>query len=156
MSGDLAVLLFILSFPEEGNQVFGPSHLVSYAINDSTGSITSTNTWEDMPTPAVTNIRTRNLAPSGKLLAVAGIRGLQIFPFNGAAPITAYSPLMLPTADIDQLGRDNNNHRFALSHSSGELYVYTATPTSIKEVSGSPYRVENAYGIQGLIVVPKL
>jgi hypothetical protein len=33
--------------------------------------------------------------------------------------------------------------------------VYTATSTSIKEVSGSPYKVENAYGLNGLIVVPK-
>jgi hypothetical protein len=63
---------------------------------------------------------------------------------------------MLPTVGIDQLAWDNDNHLYALSYSSGELYVYTAIPTSIKEVTGSPYKVENAYGITGLIVVPKV
>ena len=109
-----------------------------------------------MPAPALTNIGTMNMSPSGKLLAVAGYPGLQIFHFNGAAPITNYSSLLLPTANIDQLGWDNSNHLYALSYATGKLYVYTVTPTSISAVAGSPYTVANAYGIKGLIVVPKL
>jgi hypothetical protein len=61
----------------------------------------------------------------------------------------------LPTTDVDQLGWDNDNHLYALGYSAEELYVYTVTPTSITEVAGSPYKVQNAYGIKGLIVVPK-
>jgi hypothetical protein len=151
----LAVLLVPISFPLEGNQEYGPNQLASYTIG-STGSISSTNTWKDMPTPAVTNVGTMNMSPSGKLLAVAGNPGLQIFHFNGAAPITKYSALLLPTVEIDRLAWDNTNHLYALSYSAAELYVYTVTPTSIGEVSGSPYKVENAYGVTGLVVVPKL
>jgi hypothetical protein len=137
----------------------GPPQLASYTTSESTGDLESSNTWADMPTPEVYPSILK-MSPSGKLLAVAGGeyfgRGLQIFHFNGAAPITTYSSLLLPTVNVDQLAWDNSNHLYALSYSSGELYVYTATPTSISEVSGSPYKVENAYGIKGLIVVPKL
>jgi hypothetical protein len=153
-SSHLAVLLYPLSFPLTGNQVYGPYQLASYTINDTTGGISTTNTWEDMPTSEV-NIGEMNMSTSGKLLAVAGT-GLQIFHFNGAAPITKYSSLLLPAVDIDQLAWDKNNHLYALSYSAEELYVYTVTPTSISEVSGSPYKVKNAYGLNGLIVVPKL
>ena len=116
----------------------------------------STNTWLNMPTPKVVGATLITMSPSGNLLALGGYDGLQLFHFNGANPITAYSDVLLPTVNIDQLAWDNDNHLYALSYSSGELYVYTATPTSIKEVSGSPYKVEHAYGIKGLIVVPKL
>jgi hypothetical protein len=93
------------------------------------------------------------MSPSGKFLAVAG-DGIQIFHFNGAAPVTAYSSLLLPTVDIFQLAWDNNNHLYALkaNFSPGELYVYTVTSTSISEVAGSPYNVGNASAV---VVVPK-
>jgi hypothetical protein len=95
------------------------------------------------------------MSPSGKLLAVAGHPGLQLFHFNGASPITTFSGLLLPAVNIDQLGWDNNNHLYALSYSAEALYVYTVTPTKISEVAGSPFHVANAYGIKGLTVVPK-
>jgi len=164
-AGHLAVLMYFEDDPPYGN--YGPWQLASYTIDDnSTGSITSTNTWLDMPASEVYG-RVMETSPSGKLLALAGggdgsegdgsgMDGLQIFHFNGAAPITEYSALLLPAVEIDQLGWDNDNHLYALSYSSGELYVYTVTPTEIREASGSPYKVENAYGISGLIVVPKL
>jgi hypothetical protein len=153
----LAVLMFAWSNPPSGPEST-PFQLASYSIN-SKGGIESTNKWTDMPTPDVAAYIT-NMSPSGKLLAVAGAAyggpGFQIFHFNGADPITAYSKLLLPSVEIDQLGWDNNNHLYALNYSSGELYVYTVTPTSISEASGCPYKVENAYGLNGLIVVPKL
>jgi hypothetical protein len=158
-ASNLAVLLVSQSFAGCCGY-FGPLQLASYTISPSTGSLSSDNKWEEMPTPAITSVGAMDMSPSGKLLALAGGEyggdGLQIFHFNGAAPITTYTPLLLPTVDIDQLAWDNDNHLYALSYSSGELYVYTAIPTSIKEVSGSPYKVETAYGIRGLIVVPKL
>ena len=134
-------------------QNYGPNQLASYTIDNTTGGIASTNTWQDMPILDSNNTNI-SMSTTGKLLAVFG-QGLQLFHFNGANPITAYSDVLLPKVAIDQIGWDKDNHLYALSYSSGELYVYTATPTSIKEVSGSPYKAENAYGINGLIVVPK-
>jgi hypothetical protein len=80
---------------------------------------------------------------------------LQIFHFNGAAPLTTFSSLLLPTVNIDQVKWDNSSHLYALSYESQKIYVFTVTPTNINEVSGSPYAVGGAYGITGLIVVPK-
>ena len=144
-----------------------PPQLASYTISDADGSIVSTNTWEDMPTFEVTHANGIRMSPSGKLLAVFGFTGLQIFHFNGADPLTRYSSLLLPTIEISQLAWDNDNHLYAFSIETctnvcdpmGELYVYTITPTSISQASGSPYKVENANVTvqqQGLIVVPKL
>ena len=128
-----------------------PPQLASFTINDSTGSITSTNKWTDMPTPAVYP-GLLSMSVSGKLLAVGGAPGIQILHFNGAAPITRYSGVLLPNVTVDQMTWDNNNHLYALSNQSGELYVLTVTPTSISEVSGSPYKVKASGGV---IVVPK-
>jgi hypothetical protein len=111
-----------------------------------------------MPTPDLI-VERLGMSPSGKLLATSGgnygADGMQIFHFNGAAPITSYSPVLLPAVQIDQLAWDNNNHLYALSYEAQKLYVYTVTPTSISEAEGSPYSVENDYGLNGLIVVPK-
>ena len=148
----LAVLMYSEDDLPFGN--IGPEQLASYTINNATGGIVSTNTWENMPIPALTNITDMNMSPSGKLLALAG-NGLQIFHFNGAAPITEYSSVLLPSITVDQLGWDNNNHLYALSYSAQKLYVYMVTPTSITAVAGSPYTVSGAYGRNGLIVVPK-
>jgi hypothetical protein len=100
-----------------------------------------------------------NMSPSGKLLAVADYQagadsGVQIFHFNGAEPITPFSAL-LTTAPIDTIRWDKNNHLFALSYSTNQLFVYTITPTTISQAPGSPYTVTGAYGTTGLIVVPK-
>jgi hypothetical protein len=167
-AGHMAVLLGSESGGyDTGN--YRPAQLASYTISDATGGIVSTNTWADMPTPQV--LGTMSMSTSGKLLAVAGgldQPGLQIFHFNGAAPITAYSTLLLPDIYIAQMAWDKNNHLYAVSENigddptAGQLYVYTVTPTSFREVSGSPYRFDGAggalglIGAQSLIVVPKL
>jgi hypothetical protein len=96
-----------------------------------------------------------DMSPSGSVLAVAGYTGLQFFHFNGASSITTFGSPLLTDVTIDQLGWDNDNHLYALSYGSNELYVYTVTLTSISQVAGSPYMVHKAYGIKGLIVVPK-
>jgi hypothetical protein len=108
-----------------------------------------------MPSPEIIP-NVVDMSPTGKLMAVTGAPGLQIFRFNGAAPITPFSGLLLPAVNVDQLAWDNSNHLYALSYSSEELYVYTVTATKISEEADSPYRIENAYGVKGLIVVPKL
>ena len=151
-SSHLAVLLQNQSFAGCCGY-YGPVQLASYSINSSTGSVSSTNKYEDMPTPAI-SVGEMKMSTSGKLVALAGT-GLQIFHFNGASPITEFGAALLPGVSIDQLAWDNNNHLYALSYGTNKLYVYTVTTTSINEVAGSPFTVDNAYGISGLIVVPK-
>lgn len=86
--------------------------------------------------------------PQGNLLAAAGATpygcdlsdgpGLQVFHFNGANPITAYSGIPT-TAPINAIQWDSNNHLYALSNSTKKLYAYTVTSSSITPVPGSPY-----------------
>lgn len=129
--------------------------LASYTIQ-SNGSIVSTNTWENMPAPAI-SVGAINMSPSGKQLAVAGT-GVEIYNFNGASPLTLATSLPNSSLHFSQLAWDKNNHLYAIDEPSGNLYVYTVTATSIKPVPGSPYTIpynantENQYD---LIVVPK-
>lgn len=132
-----------------------PPQLASYTIDNATGSIRSTNTWKNMPT--ANNGWPMAMSPAGNLVAAGSqgsAGGVELFHFNGAAPPTSYTTI-LPKVEIDQLGWDKSNHLYALNYSSGELYMYTVTPTSIHAVAGSPYKVPGAYGVQGLIVVPR-
>ena len=139
----------------------GPTYLESYTV-DSAGNLSTTNTQDQMPIPAV-GPTVMNLSPSGSFLAVGGnvsccsqevallgTNGLQVFHFNGADPITPYSKT-LTTAPIDEIHWDNSNHLYALSSSTGKLYVYTVTSTSITAVPGSPY---NVAAPNALVVVP--
>jgi hypothetical protein len=138
------------------------ARLASYAV-DNQGNITSTNDGLKMPTPTVYP-GILNMSPSGKLLAVGGTKGntgvngtpygsagLQVFHFNGAALVTHYSAALTKTP-IDEIHWDNANHLYALSNSTGKLYVFTVTPTSITQVSGSPYTIAKP---NGLFVVPR-
>jgi hypothetical protein len=77
--------------------------------------------------------------------------GLQVFHFNGANPITAYSGI-LTAAPIDAIQWDSNNHLYALSNSTKKLYAYTVTSSSITAVPGSPYTI--AATPNALVVMP--
>lgn len=128
--------------------------LASFTINNTTGAITSSNTYSNMPVlkvyPGV-----MNMSWAGNLLAIAGSPGLQLFHFNGAAVPTPYGGVLLPNVNISQLAWDKSNHLYVLSYPSQQLYVYTVTSTKIAEVPGSPYKVSAPYGWVGMIVVPK-
>jgi hypothetical protein len=152
----LAVALESFNYSTE---ITVPIQIASYTVSGS-GDISSTNTWEEMPKlrghvdphefPVYPMM---NMSPSGKLLAVSGQPyGLQIFHFNGANPVTPYGGV-LTTANISQIRWDSNNHLYALSDSTNRLYVYTITPTSMSEASGSPYTISNP---NALVVVPIL
>jgi outer membrane protein assembly factor BamB len=86
------------------------------------------------------------MSPSGRLLAVGGTGGLQIFHYNGASPITHYTGL-LTTDEIDQFFWDNQNHMYAISQTSGKLFVFTVTPTSYSQSPGSPYTISSPISI---------
>ncbi len=58
--------------------------IATYAINTATGNLTTNSTYSDMPTTEVGEATWTAMAPSGKLLAVSGPNGLQLFHFNPA------------------------------------------------------------------------
>ena len=151
--GDLAVLMN--QYDGHGNASELPQ-LASFTIDPSTGLVSSSNAYYNMPKVVVGqkgNIAP-SMSPSGKLLAVVGYPGLQIFHFNGDAPATTFSVLLLSGIDLDQAKWDSENHLFVLSYNGAKLYVYTVTPTSIKEAPGSPYNLpKSPYGTRGMVVV---
>ncbi len=122
-----------------------PAKIASYSINPTTGAISSTNTWSDMPATKVNTDLPLNslppmfmdMSPSGKLLAVAG-GGFQIFHFNGASPLKPFTGLQRGNDDIRQTAWDNDNHFYALDFWGGQLRVFTVSPTSFSEDPGSP------------------
>lgn len=135
----------------------GPTQLAVYTA-DSSGNLTTSSTYLNMPKTAVVqtsggtySVNDTSMSPSGKLLAVAGPLGLQVFHFNGGNPITHYTGL-LTKADVGQMFWDNANHLYAISGTAGKLYVFTVTPTSVSQAPGSPYSI---VGAQSLIVLPK-
>ncbi len=134
-----------LAIPMQPNQGFGstagPYQLATYTA-DASGNLTTSSTYQNMPAVAVGTVTDINMAPSGKLVAVAGTSGLQVFHFNGANPITAYTGL-LTTNEIDQMFWDNHNHLYAISRTAGRLYVFTVTPSEHRQAPGSPHAISN-------------
>jgi hypothetical protein len=122
-------------------QPIGSAQLASYTAG-SAGSLTTTSSYSNMPKVAVGSVTGISASPSGKFLAVAGTAGLQVFHFNGANPITPYTGA-LTTDQVDQIAWDNNNHLYAISKSAGKLFVFTTSPTTFAQASGSPYAITN-------------
>jgi len=115
------------------------------------GDLSTTNTSADMPESKVGTALSMSIAPSGKLLAVGGSSGLQIFHFHGSAPPRAATGL-LTRDEIDQLFWDHHNHLYAISTARNRLFVFTITLTHHHEAPGSPYAVEAP---QSLAVRPR-
>jgi hypothetical protein len=127
----------------------GPTQLAVYTA-DSSGNLTTTSTYQNMPAVLTQGAQTYRMSPSGKYLAVAGT-GLQIFHFNGANPITKFTGL-LTTDTIDSVYWDNANHLYAISYSAGKLYVFSVTVLKVTPAPGSPHKITSP---QSLIVLPK-
>jgi hypothetical protein len=137
----MALLLNAIDYDLGGG--YGPAVIASYTA-DADGNLTTTSTYHNMPV-VETGGGWMRMSPSGELLAVGG-SGLELFHFNGGNPITKYK-LLLPTDSINLIFWDNDNHMYAIgtdSAGAGELWVYTVTPTSVKEAPGSPYSIPNA------------
>lgn len=130
--------------------IVGPPQLAVYT-QTSTGNLTTTSTASNMPKTSVTYVNDLSMAPSGKLLAVAGGGGLQVFHFNGANPITHFTGL-LTSSSIDQAFWDNANHLYAISRAAGKLFVFTVTTTGYSQAAGSPYPITKP---QNIAVLPK-
>jgi hypothetical protein len=127
----------------------GPTQLAVYTA-DSSGNLTTTSTYQNMPSVLTQGAQTYWMSPSGKYLAVGGA-GLQIFHFNGANPITQFTGL-LTTDTIDKAYWDNANHLYAISQNAGKLYVFSVTSTQATQAPGSPHKIKAP---QSLIVLPR-
>ncbi|HZP62673.1 MAG TPA: hypothetical protein VFB28_04590 [Terriglobales bacterium] len=126
-------------------QPTGPPQLAVYTAG-SKGRLTTRSAYTNMPSTAVTTVLDLQASPAGDLLAVAGTGGLQVFHFNGQNAITRYTQL-LTNSEIDQIAWDHANHLYALSQSTGKLFVFTVTSSSVKRVQGSPYSIANPVNI---------
>lgn len=130
----------------------GPVQLASFTAQ-SNGDLATTNTPENMAVSDLQAIDSMSISPSGKLLVVggggsvysSGLKGFQIFHFNGSSPITHYSGVIQGNYVFSEFGWDKHDHLYALG--GGYLFVYTATPTSIVEAPGSPYSIPEASSV---------
>ena len=129
---------------DQNGNLAPPWRLATYTVNTSTGALSTASTYDNMPKVLVGDISQLSMSPSGKLLAVAGQNGLQVFHFNGANPITPYTGL-ISSVSINDIRWDKNNHLYAISQHANRLAVFTVTPTSWKWVAS--YSVNNPYGI---------
>lgn len=142
--------MLLNAFDPQFNDIYGPIVIGTFTA-DAKGNLKSTSTYKNMAVaetllgddPGSYSGKMR-MAPSGKLLAVGGY-GLEIFHFNGGNPATKYK-LLLTSDFISEVLWDNNNHLYALGSDAkgAKLWVYTITPASITEASGSPYSIPNA------------
>jgi hypothetical protein len=143
------VAAFLSSLDSSGNHTSLPLRLASFTIR-ANGTLTSTNTNDNMPTvslaPGVVSP-----SPDGTLIAIDQPGGFQLFHFNGAAPLTAFTPIITTTEQIGQFAWDSHSHLYALSNR-GTLYVFSITADGITQAQGSPYSIS---GAQGLMVQPK-
>jgi len=126
----------------------GPIQIAVYTA-DSSGNLNTNSTYQNMPATAIKSPSDMKMSPDGKILAVAGNEGAQLFHFNASNPVTRYTGL-LTTNPITQMFWDNSNHIYAIS-SDGYLYVATVTATKITSAPGSPYKIG---GPESLIVQP--
>jgi 6-phosphogluconolactonase (cycloisomerase 2 family) len=125
--------------------------IATYAINTTTGNLTTSSTYSNMPTTEVGEATWQMMAPSGKLMAVAGPNGLQIFNFNPNGQATASTGL-ITRSPITMCYWDNNNHLYAISNADGTIEAFTVTPTGATEVAGSPWYLPHPVS---MIVQPK-
>jgi hypothetical protein len=128
----------------------GPAQLATYTA-DNAGNLHTASTLANMQSAAVGTVTDLKMGPLGKLLAVAGTAGLQVFHFNGANPITPGTGL-LTKSEIDQMFWDNDHHLYAISQSAGKVFVFTVTATSATQAPGSPYTLAHP---QNIAVQPK-
>ena len=119
------------------NNSTAPWQLAVYTA-DNSGNLTTTSTSSNMPKVAVGAVNDVWASPTGKLLAVGGASGLQIFHYNGANPITKFTGALVTTS-IDQVFWDNANHLYAISQKAGKLYVFTVTSTGATQATGQWY-----------------
>jgi hypothetical protein len=132
----------------------GKAQMATYSADDH-GNLTTTSTYENMPEIDLIQTLDMKMSPSGKILAIGGYGGLQLFHFNGSEPVTRFTEL-LSTWIISEFFWDNEDHLYVVGFSqqdpNGQLLVFTITPTSVTQAPGSPYKMGSS---ENVIVLPK-
>ena len=126
--------------------------VATYAADTETGDLTTGSSCTTMPSSAVGNTQSTAMAYSGKILAVGGTKGLQLFNFSGTAEATKRTGQLLAGVNISAVTWDNSNHLYAISTAMHKLYVFTVTSSGVTAAPGSPYTIASP---QSLIVQPK-
>jgi 6-phosphogluconolactonase (cycloisomerase 2 family) len=121
---------------------WGPEQIGIYKA-DALGNLVTTDTYLTMPTDSTGaapyyGSYDLQFSPSGKLLAVSGQSGLQVFHFDGISTVTHYTGLLVNTP-VYEFRWDNYNHVVAFESDTNRLHIYNVTPTSVTEAPGSPY-----------------
>jgi hypothetical protein len=145
-AGDNASNVAISMTPTDDTSMIGPPQLAVYTA-DGGGNLTTSSTADNMPATVVVNVNAIAANPAGNLLAVAGTNGLEVFHFNASNPVTRFTGA-LTTDNIYAVAWDNSNHLYAFTGgSSGKLYVFNVTSTTVNRAPGSPYSIPNATGL---------
>jgi hypothetical protein len=77
------------------------------------------------------------LDPSGKYLAVAIGTGVQLYHFNGSAPMTIFGGLKGVSGFVYEMSWDDDLHLYALNGASLKMHVYKVVNTGLEELPGS-------------------
>jgi hypothetical protein len=117
-----------------------PYFLASYTV-DPQGNFSTESNYTNMPAANIGTLSSMAVAPSGKLLAVAGSYGFELFNFDGGSPITKIGSLVA-SDPVTQVAWDKAGHLYVLTTSS--LYVYAATSSGLQPASGSPYALSGS------------
>jgi hypothetical protein len=126
--------------------------VATYAADTETGDLSTNSSCTTMPSSGVGNTQSTAMAYSGKILAVGGTKGVQLFNFSGTAEATKRTGALLPGVNISRVIWDSSNHLYAISHASNKLYVLNVTSTGVTQAPGSPYTIAAP---QEIIVQPK-
>jgi hypothetical protein len=149
-AGHLAVLGSICGTVCEEGAAFA-----SFTIQPN-GALVSTNLQHDLPgEPSESGVNVMNASYDGSYLAVGAGDDIYLYNFNGAAPLTFIAGAIGGGQNIMAVGWDKNDNVYGLNYESGSLFVYHVMGPTITAAPGSPHAVAGAYGVKGLIVVPK-
>jgi hypothetical protein len=145
-SGHLAALL---DDEDADGDSYGNPVIASYSVSSS-GKLTTSSTYKNMP-QVTAGTYAFAMDTTGKLLAVGGAKGLELFHFNGSSPVTKYKTVLAGVV-VDAAYWDKAGHLYVVTGNlnnpgHGKLYVYNVTSSKVSEASGSPYTVPNGYSI---------
>ena len=132
--------------PDDEYQGTGPYQIASYTVNNSTGTLTTTSTYANMPSSKTGDPYAYWLSPDGKYFAIGGASGLQVFHFNGASPLTAFTGLLTGDA-IKQLWWDSADHLYAVGLTDNKLFVFKVTSSGATAAAGSPHTIAGAAAV---------
>jgi hypothetical protein len=116
----------------------------------SDGNLTTTNTASSVPMSWVNGVTAIAMSPAGNLLAATGGTGIELFDFNGGAPLTYFggqaeqSLLNVGTYSFNYPAWDKANHLYAINMTTKKLHVYDVSLSSAKEAAGSPYLINQS------------